>query len=245
MDYKTISHQWDLAVQYWQAGRYEQSYECFDAIEDPPMAIVFNVAVLQMMHEEYDIAHENFSIILARDPQFAIAYFLRGIVAYHRELYGRARDDFERCLRSMDSRHFISYRPLGMSAVLTEYQVQANLGMICTLLDGESGKGLSHMVNAKSKQDVMLKDDEFKKELSDIGQPLDVSISIVSVGKLPNALITYSHNPCTAEIIPLHHTLTTSYSDYMYDPHKPQSFSTDILYAIRFLTLAAYHAQYS
>ena len=58
MDFRDVSQLWDLAVEHWEAGDHQEAYCCFDRIPDPPIAIVFNAAVLELMYEEYDDAHE-------------------------------------------------------------------------------------------------------------------------------------------------------------------------------------------
>ncbi|KAJ3298767.1 hypothetical protein HDU79_006810 [Rhizoclosmatium sp. JEL0117] len=99
--------------------------------------IYFNMAICYINMNQLDKALVSLAIATKRDPFFALAHFIRGIIYFKMTLFAKALTDFTNVLKNMRSALVIDYTQLGLSHKLFAFEALFNRGLCHSALGNQ------------------------------------------------------------------------------------------------------------
>ncbi|KAJ3084727.1 hypothetical protein HDU99_006161 [Rhizoclosmatium hyalinum] len=100
--------------------------------------IYFNMAICYINMNQLDKALVSLAIATKRDPFFALAHFIRGIIYFKMTLFAKALTDFTNVLKNMRSALVIDYTQLGLSRKLFAFEALFNRGLCHSALGNQT-----------------------------------------------------------------------------------------------------------
>ncbi|KAJ1513873.1 hypothetical protein HMI54_014435 [Coelomomyces lativittatus] len=139
--------QWHSAVQLFEAGKLDESFEGFSKIADTAR-IIFNIGVIYQLLERHAEAVKEFNKAVKRDPYFSAAFFLRGISFHILRQYNDSINSFCDALDFMRGNEVIDYSQLGLDYQLYSCEIFYNCALSYYQL-GDQQLAIEMMQNAR------------------------------------------------------------------------------------------------
>ncbi|KAI9346457.1 hypothetical protein BDR26DRAFT_855616 [Obelidium mucronatum] len=157
--------QWHEACLMFDARDFKQSLQMLEAIADSSK-IHFNMAIALINIQKEDSAIASLSKAVACDPYMAIAYYIRGILFFKRNLFTEALADFTDALQHMRSNLVIDYTQLGLPHKLYSFEISFNRGL-CFSAKGNLDAAIADFDDADRSHPTSSGDRQFLEEKID------------------------------------------------------------------------------
>ncbi|XP_003726751.2 uncharacterized protein LOC576602 isoform X1 [Strongylocentrotus purpuratus] len=147
--FKELITTWNNAVESAKSGRWEDAFNSFLPIQDYSAKMRFNLGQVAWVLEKPQVAEENFTAAVEKDPHMALAHFQLGMVYFHLHRYNESRNSYEKAKVCLRGNRFIDYRQLGFVHKLYECEVLYNLALTYATMMNNSEYALELLDEAK------------------------------------------------------------------------------------------------
>ncbi|XP_041482218.1 bromodomain-containing protein 4-like isoform X2 [Lytechinus variegatus] len=147
--FKEVIITWNDAVESAKSGSWEDAFNSLQTIKDYSAKMRFNLGQVAWVLQNTQVAKENFTAAIEKDPHMALAHFQLGMVNYHLHRYNESRNSYEKSKTCLRGNRFIDYRQLGFVHKLYECEVLYNLALTYATMMNNSEYALELLADAK------------------------------------------------------------------------------------------------
>lgn len=173
MSFKAGLEQWNLAAQTFESEDYHNALLIFTNMGGTAK-IHFNIGMIYIILENYDLAISSFTAAIDLDNYMAIAYFARALANFEIKDHVAAFEDFNDTLLYLRGNQSIDYLQLGLDFKLYSCEVLFNRG-VCYFKLGSDAEGMNDLLAAANEKQLP-HHERISRGIDDKSQPFELFV---------------------------------------------------------------------